>query len=108
MENNTMTEVSTAGAIVPGPAVTFTLDGELVTAYRGQTLAAALLASGRRILRHTRRFGKPRGLYCAMGVCYDCVMTVNGNPGVRACMTKVEEGMQVVSPAKFAPYERQA
>ena len=100
--------MSDARGILPGDPVALTVDGEPVTAHRGQTLAAALLASGRRILRHTRRAGKPRGLYCAMGVCYDCVMTVDGNPGVRACMTKVEAGMQVVSPVQFQPYERQA
>ena len=95
------------GPITPGAAVTFFIDGEPVPARRGQTLAAALLASGRRVLRRTRRVGKPRGLFCAMGICYDCVVTVNGETGVRACMKRVEEGMQVVSPAQFKRYEPQ-
>ena len=43
-----------------------------------------------------------------MGVCFDCVMTIDGEAGVRACMTKVEDGMQVNSPAQFKPYERKS
>mgnify|MGYP003858936815 CR=1 FL=1 len=100
--------MSGSSDIQPGERITLTVDGVEIAAHLGQTLAAALLANGQRILRHTRRAGKPRGLYCAMGVCYDCVMTVNGNPGVRACMTKVEAGMQVVSPVQFQPYARPA
>jgi predicted molibdopterin-dependent oxidoreductase YjgC len=94
--------------IMPGAPVTLVVDGEPVTARRGQTVAAALLASGRKVLRHTRNAGKPRGLFCAMGVCFDCVMTIDGNAGVRACMTKVEDGMQVASPVQFRPYGPQS
>jgi predicted molibdopterin-dependent oxidoreductase YjgC len=96
-----------SGAIVPGAAVTLQIDGEPLPARRGQTVAAALLAAGRRVLRQTRRNGKPRGLFCAMGVCFDCVMTIDGKPGVRACMTKVEDGMQVRSPTQFKAFTRQ-
>jgi predicted molibdopterin-dependent oxidoreductase YjgC len=91
--------------IIPGEIVTVWIDGEPLQARRGQTIATAIIASGRRILRHTRRVGKPRGLFCAMGVCFDCVMTVHGQQGVRACMTGVEEGMQISSPTQFKPYE---
>ncbi len=94
--------------IIPGAAITVLVDGEPMQARRGQTVAAAMLANGRRMLRHTRNAGKPRGLFCAMGVCFDCVMTIDGKPGVRACMTRVEEGMRVSSPMQFAPYERQS
>ena len=96
------------GKIVPGASVTLQLDGKPLPARRGQTVAAAMLAAGQRVLRHTRRTGKPRGLFCAMGVCFDCVMTIDGEPGVRACMTKVEEGMRVISPVQFKPYERKS
>ena len=96
------------GKIIPGASVTLQLDGKPLPARRGQTVAAAMLAAGQRVLRHTRRTGKPRGLFCAMGVCFDCVMTIDGEPGVRACMTKVEEGMRVVSPVQFKPYERKS
>ena len=90
--------------ILPGEALMLTVDGEPIGAHRGQTVAAVLLAAGRRTLRATRIGGRPRGMYCAMGTCYDCVVTVNGQSGVRACMTRVEQGMRIATPARFAPY----
>lgn len=87
--------------ITRGEPITLLVNGKPLQAYGGQTIAAALLAAGQRTLRHTRGAGQPRGLYCAMGVCYDCVVTVNGETGVRACMRRVEEGMQVVFSAQF-------
>lgn len=84
-----------------GDPVTLTVDGERIEARRGQTIAAALIASGRRIFRRTRNDGKPRGLYCGMGMCFDCIVKVDGETE-RACMTKVEDGMQVTLPRKFA------
>jgi predicted molibdopterin-dependent oxidoreductase YjgC len=100
--------VNSGGKIIPGARVTLQIDGKPLPAQRGQTVAAAMLAAGLRVLRHTRRAGKPRGLYCAMGICFDCVMTIDGKAGVRACMTKVEDGMQVSSPVQFKPYERKS
>jgi len=97
--------VKTPDAITAGEPVTITVDGRAIEARRGQTLGAALLANGVRVLRRTRREGRPRGLYCAMGICYDCVVTVNGRPGTRACMTPVEPGMQVVLPVRFGTGE---
>jgi predicted molibdopterin-dependent oxidoreductase YjgC len=81
--------------------LTFYVDGRAFTAARGQTLGAALLAQGVRVLRQTRKQGRPRGLFCAMGVCYDCTLTVDGKPGMRACMTPVAEGMRVERPIRF-------
>jgi predicted molibdopterin-dependent oxidoreductase YjgC len=83
---------------------TITVDGEPVTAYPGQTLAAALHASGRRVFRATRVNGRPRGLYCAMGVCFDCVVDVDGET-TRACMRSVENGMKVTLPTRFGTPE---
>ena len=99
---------SSDGDYVNNESVTLQLDGKPLPARRGQTVAAAMLAAGQRVLRHTRHAGKPRGLFCAMGVCFDCVMTIDGKAGVRACMTKVEDGMQVSSPVQFKPYERKS
>jgi predicted molibdopterin-dependent oxidoreductase YjgC len=87
--------------IRPGESFTLIVNGKRVPAHRGQTIAAALYASGTRVLRHTRNNGRPRGLYCAMGVCFDCVVKVNGET-VRACMRQVEDGMQVTLPARFS------
>jgi aerobic-type carbon monoxide dehydrogenase small subunit (CoxS/CutS family) len=58
-------------------------------------VAAALLAAGKRSLRVTPRRGEPRGLFCGMGVCFDCLVEVDGRPSVRACRTTVKAGMRV-------------
>lgn len=74
---------------------TFTLDGRDIEAFPGETVAAALLAAGIRTLRRTEKEGRPRGLFCGMGVCFDCLVTVDGRPHLRACLTRVEAGMRV-------------
>ena len=83
------------GPIERGEALQITVDGESVTAYSGETIATVLLASGRRIFRHTARQGEPRSLFCGIGVCYDCLVTVDGVPNQRACMTFVRPGLAV-------------
>jgi predicted molibdopterin-dependent oxidoreductase YjgC len=75
--------------------VRWTFDGQALHARDGQSVAAALLAAGRRAWRATRRTGEPRGLFCGMGVCYDCLVRVDGLPNVRACQVPVREGMRV-------------
>ena len=76
-------------------AFTFTLDGASLQAFPGETIAAALLAAGIRTLRRTEKKDEPRGIFCGMGVCFDCLVTVDGRPHLRACMTRVEPGMAV-------------
>ena len=87
-----------------GIAFELLLDGEPVLAYPGETIAAALLASGRRALRRTALRHDPRGVYCAMGVCGECAMVVNGQPGVRTCVTRGRFPRMTVSRAR-APHE---
>ena len=87
-----------------GEGINLTVDGNPLHAHRGQTIAAALIASGRRIFRRTRVNGKARGLYCGMGVCYDCIVRVDGETE-RACMRHVEEGMQIELPSQFGTDE---
>jgi predicted molibdopterin-dependent oxidoreductase YjgC len=70
-----------------GPAFTFTFEGAEIRAHPGETIGAALLAAGTRSLRSTRVQGRPRGLYCGIGACFDCLVTVNGRPSQRACLT---------------------
>jgi predicted molibdopterin-dependent oxidoreductase YjgC len=79
------------------PAIQFRFDGGQIMACEGQTIAAALIASGRRILRRTSRRAEPRGLFCGMGVCFDCLVQVDGCPNVRACQTPVAHGIVVES-----------
>ena len=83
------------GAVTRGREIEFFLDGSSVPAFEGETVGAALLATGKRILRTTSRRGEPRGLYCGIGVCFDCVMTIDGVPNVRTCQTPVREGIRV-------------
>jgi predicted molibdopterin-dependent oxidoreductase YjgC len=88
---NPSSGVETGGG--PPRRVRLTIDGEELLAVEGQTVAAALLAAGRRTLRFTSRRGEPRGLFCGMGVCQDCLMQVDGRPNVRACQTPAADGM---------------
>ncbi|MBN1535365.1 MAG: (2Fe-2S)-binding protein [Anaerolineales bacterium] len=64
-----------------------TCDGQQFTAYPGETLATVLLANGKRVFRYSQVKSEPRGLYCGMGVCFECLFTVNGRANVRACQT---------------------
>ena len=66
--------------------VEITVDGQTLRAKEGETIAAALLANGIQIHRYTAKKHEPRGIFCGIGQCTDCVMTVDGNP-VRAGMT---------------------
>lgn len=77
-----------------GPRLTLTLDGNPVTAYDGETVATVLLAEGH-IATRTTAGGEPRGVFCGMGVCFDCLVIVDGLPNTRACMTQVRDGMDV-------------
>ncbi|MEU6200977.1 (2Fe-2S)-binding protein [Streptomyces sp. NPDC047061] len=76
----------------PGPAFTVTFDGRELPALHGQTVAAALWASGVTSWRTTRGEGRPRGVFCGIGICFDCLVTVNGRPNQRACVVPVHPG----------------
>ncbi|MCR8644788.1 (2Fe-2S)-binding protein [Paenibacillus sp. N1-5-1-14] len=77
--------------------INITFDGQLLQGYEEETIAAALLASGIRTLRYHEEKGTPRGIYCNIGHCFECRVTVNGKDGVRACITTISEGMEVRS-----------
>jgi succinate dehydrogenase/fumarate reductase-like Fe-S protein len=79
----------------PGSALRFGFDGATIEAAPGETISAALYAGGQRVLRTTSLRAEPRGLFCNMGVCFDCLVEVDGQPNVRACQTVVRAGMQV-------------
>ena len=87
-----------------GRRVTIHFDGQPIEALEGETIAAALSAAGIVAFRRTAS-GAPRGLYCGMGACFDCVVSVDGRIGQRACLTKVADGMLVTgeAPATLAP-----
>jgi predicted molibdopterin-dependent oxidoreductase YjgC len=77
--------------------VTITVNGRPIKAREGEPVAAALMASGMKVFRHTRRLHSPRGVYCAIGRCTDCVMRIDGVPSVRTCVTAARDGMVVES-----------
>jgi D-hydroxyproline dehydrogenase subunit gamma len=80
----------------PGPdAVTITVDGVPVIARVGDTVSAALLASGLDFCRETVVTGVKRAPYCMMGVCFDCLVTINGVGNRQGCLVPVAEGMRV-------------
>lgn len=87
--------------LLRGPQLKVTIDGRTVAAYVGETVAAVLLAEGSPATRTTRR-GAPRGVFCGMGVCFDCLVVVDGIPNTRACMTWVRDGMQISHQAGLA------
>jgi predicted molibdopterin-dependent oxidoreductase YjgC len=83
----------------------FTFDGQELPAYEGETVAAALLAAGRRTFRRTARRGEPRGPFCGMGVCFECLVCIDGRPNRRACQVPVADGMRVASQEGLGPWE---
>ena len=78
-----------------GEKITFKYNGSEIKAYKGETIAAALHAAGIKELKKSVKYKRPRGLFCAIGNCSSCLMTVNGEPNVKTCTTRVEEGMVV-------------
>lgn len=78
-----------------GEAVAFTFDGETLESFAGETVAAALLANGIDVMRHSGREHRPRGFYCGIGRCSSCNMIIDGVPNTRACVTPVQAGMVV-------------
>ncbi|CAL9367337.1 Hydrogen cyanide synthase subunit HcnA [Streptomyces sp. enrichment culture] len=70
------------------------VDGDPVPGVAGQTIAAVLLAGGRAAWRRTRA-GRPRGVFCGIGACFDCLVTVNGLRDVRACQRRAVDGDKV-------------
>jgi D-hydroxyproline dehydrogenase subunit gamma len=89
--------------VARGAAFRFTVDGEPVEAFPGETIATALLAADRRTARRTAHRGAPRGVFCAIGVCHDCRMIVDGEANVRTCLVAARAGMVVKIQLGFGP-----
>jgi D-hydroxyproline dehydrogenase subunit gamma len=89
--------------VTRGTPFAFTVDGEAVEAYPGETVATALMAAGRRLARRTAHRGAPRGVFCAIGVCHDCRMVVDGEANVRTCLAPARPGMVVHTQEGFGP-----
>ncbi len=94
MNKNTSGRIPLDGNIERGTAVTIDINGKPVTAYLGESVATALL-SEEIVAMRTTTLGESRGVFCGMGVCFDCLVVVDGKPNTRACMTWVKEGMDI-------------
>ncbi|KQV22926.1 MULTISPECIES: (2Fe-2S)-binding protein [unclassified Kitasatospora] len=81
----------------PEPGHTIDFDGRPIPALPGQTIAAALWAEGILAWRTTRVNGRPRGAFCGIGACYDCLATVNGQASQRTCLLPAEPGTTVTT-----------
>lgn len=77
--------------------ISFIFNGEKFTGAQGQSVAAALIANGQRELRRTRFGEEPRSIFCGIGICFDCVVTINGVANQRACLIEISSDMKVES-----------
>ncbi|WP_254694979.1 (2Fe-2S)-binding protein [Antarctobacter heliothermus] len=78
-----------------GAPFEISVDGRSLRAYSGETVAGVLMSNGITIFRRTQETGRPRGQFCGMGVCFDCLVQVDGAGMSRACMTEAQPGMHV-------------
>lgn len=78
-----------------GRKVTFYYDGNSLEGIEGEPIMAALKVNGVMVHRYTAKKHEPRGVFCAIGRCTDCVMIVDGKPNVRTCITPLAAGMHV-------------
>ncbi len=75
--------------------ITLTIEGKEITVLQGETVAAAMLATGLKYFRTTPVSDKKRGPFCMMGICFDCLVEIDGIPNQKACQTVVRKGMQI-------------
>ncbi|MCW2240055.1 (2Fe-2S)-binding protein [Azospirillum canadense] len=78
-----------------GERVSFTIDGRAAEALSGDSVAAALIANGVSACRTTPVSGAPRAPYCMMGVCFDCLVTIDDVGNQQGCLVRVRPGMRV-------------
>lgn len=83
----------------PAPALSFQFDGKAMTARAGDTVAAALLANGVSACRETPVSGAARGPYCMMGICFECLVVIDGVGNRQGCLVPLAEGMTVETQA---------
>ena len=79
------------------PPLTLTIDGKSVTAERGETVASVMMRQANPSCRHTPVHGSSRAPFCMMGVCFDCLVTVDGVQNRQSCLVEVRDGMVVTS-----------
>ena len=91
-----------------GSEVVIGVNGKTLRAYEGdETIGTVLTAHGIRQIRHTQHHQEPRGLYCCMGLCHECLVTVDGQPNIKACVTPVQNGQQITLQNGFGRIEEE-
>lgn len=90
-----------------GSPVHFDFDGKTLEGYENEPIAVALKANGVMIHRYTKRLHSPRGVFCAIGRCTDCVMIVDGVPNVRTCVTPLKANMIIQTQYGIEPIKRE-
>jgi sarcosine oxidase, subunit alpha len=83
------------GKIIRGKKVEITVDEKKITAYEGETIAGALIAAGIRTFNYSSKAQNPRSIYCGIGLCYNCIMIVDGVPNTKTCQTLVKDGCTI-------------
>ncbi len=83
------------GITEPKRKISFIYNGQTLEGMEGEPIAAALKAAGVMVHRYTAKRHEPRGIFCSIGRCTDCVMVVNGVPNTRTCITPLEAGMVI-------------
>ena len=89
--------------VTRGDEVLINVDGNRLQAFEGETIAGALMAANVRAIRITPHHSEKRGLYCGMGLCHECLVTVDGQSNMRACMTPVQSGQNIELQNGFGP-----
>jgi aerobic-type carbon monoxide dehydrogenase small subunit (CoxS/CutS family) len=88
----------TNNSIRRGTEIEVTLNGNKIKAFEGETVATMMMAENMVAMRTTPE-GQPRGIYCGMGVCFDCLVVVDDIANTRACMTWLKSGMKIETQA---------
>jgi predicted molibdopterin-dependent oxidoreductase YjgC len=102
MGNRRIIEHPILGPLPEAEECSIIVDTRPIKARIGEPILSALIAAGIDTTRTTEKFDKPRGLFCGIGLCTDCLVTVDGTPNIRSCITPVEEGMVIETDTREA------
>jgi len=91
------------GTFEKGRRIQFTFDGKTMEGFEDEPIAIALHSNGVMVHRYTTKRNEPRGIFCAIGRCTDCIMVVNGIPNVRTCVEQLKEGMVIQTQMGIGP-----
>jgi len=91
----TVGSLRTARGVSRGAAVQISVDGREVEAFEGESVLAVLWANRVHRLHTTARAHEPRGFFCGIGICFDCLVTIDGTTNIRACLEAVRPGMRI-------------